>query len=276
MTSLWLALALFTVAPVPAHLVPDPNRAVAGRSLRWLPLVGAGLGVAAGVAASLFWHPVSWIPGAGSPLLGAVVGIAVLAALTRGLHLDGLADVADGLGSRRPAEEALVIMKQSDIGPFGVAVLLLTLLAQVASLSTLFAAGSLAQGFVLLAAAQATGRFAALDAAAPSVPSARPQLEGGFGGLVAGTAELPVRLVIGLLGLAACLVAAGLAGFSLRGVCELAAVLLLSHFVATLFRRHCVRRLGGVTGDVFGALIEVGATVVLLGGAAAVGWSGGW
>ena len=59
---------------------------------------------------------------------------AVPAALTRGLHLDGLADTADGLGSGKPAEDALRIMKQSDIGPFGVITLLFVLLAQVAAL----------------------------------------------------------------------------------------------------------------------------------------------
>ncbi|CAM5688924.1 Adenosylcobinamide-GDP ribazoletransferase [Streptomyces rimosus subsp. rimosus] len=71
------------------------------------------------------------------PLLAAVATAAVPAALTRGLHLDGLADTADGLGSGKPADDALRIMKQSDIGPFGVITLLFTLLAQVAALSHL-------------------------------------------------------------------------------------------------------------------------------------------
>ena len=65
---------------------------------------------------------------------------AVPAALTRGLHLDGLADTADGLGSAKPAEDALRIMKQSDIGPFGVITLLFVLLAQVAVLFQLYEA----------------------------------------------------------------------------------------------------------------------------------------
>ena len=64
---------------------------------------------------------------------------AVPAALTRGLHLDGLADTADGLGSGKPAEDALRIMKQSDIGPFGVITLVFALLAQVAALAELYA-----------------------------------------------------------------------------------------------------------------------------------------
>ncbi|GAA3105764.1 hypothetical protein GCM10020254_59560 [Streptomyces goshikiensis] len=65
--------------------------------------------------------------------------VAVPAALTRGLHLDGLADTADGLGSAKPAEDALRIMKQSDIGPFGVVTLLLVLLIQAAALADVYA-----------------------------------------------------------------------------------------------------------------------------------------
>ncbi|MYR56245.1 adenosylcobinamide-GDP ribazoletransferase, partial [Streptomyces sp. SID625] len=74
-----------------------------------------------------------------APLLAAVVTAAVPAVLTRGLHLDGLADTADGLGSGKPAADALRIMKQSDIGPFGVITLLFVLLAQVAALTQAYA-----------------------------------------------------------------------------------------------------------------------------------------
>ena len=57
--------------------------------------------------------------------------------LSRAIHLDGLADTADGLGSGRPPADALAIMRQSDVGPFGVATLVLTLLIQVSALATL-------------------------------------------------------------------------------------------------------------------------------------------
>ena len=61
--------------------------------------------------------------------------MAALALLTRGLHLDGLADLADGLGSGQPAATALDIMRRSDIGPFGTVTLVLVLLTQVAALA---------------------------------------------------------------------------------------------------------------------------------------------
>ncbi|MER5827282.1 adenosylcobinamide-GDP ribazoletransferase, partial [Streptomyces mirabilis] len=100
--------------------------------------------------------------GAGS-LLAAVATAAVPAALTRGLHLDGLADTADGLGSGKPAEDALRVMKQSDIGPFGVITLLFVLLAQVAALFQAYEA-SWARG-VLAAVVSATAARLALTLA---------------------------------------------------------------------------------------------------------------
>ncbi|MCB5182097.1 adenosylcobinamide-GDP ribazoletransferase, partial [Streptomyces antimicrobicus] len=93
------------------------------------------------------------------PLLAAVATVCVPAALTRGLHLDGLADTADGLGSGKPAEAALRIMKQSDIGPFGVLVLLLALLLQVAALADRYAAGA-AHGALAAATAAVAARLA--------------------------------------------------------------------------------------------------------------------
>ena len=63
--------------------------------------------------------------------------MALLAVATGGLHLDGLADTADGLGSRRPADQALEIMRRPDAGPLGVATLVLVLLVQVSALASL-------------------------------------------------------------------------------------------------------------------------------------------
>src|SRR5216684_3389622 len=101
------ALGLFTILPVKA--APEIGRDDAARAVLWLPVVG---------------------------LLLAVPSAGVLALLTGALHLDGLADAADGLGSRRPAGEALAIMRRSDIGPFGVAALLFTAVVQITALAT--------------------------------------------------------------------------------------------------------------------------------------------
>ncbi|MBB0233206.1 adenosylcobinamide-GDP ribazoletransferase, partial [Streptomyces calidiresistens] len=122
------------------------------------------------------------VVGAGT-LLGAVVAVAVPALLTRALHLDGLADVADGLGSGKPAEEALRIMKRSDIGPFGVVALVLVLSGQTAAAHALFGHGW-AVGAVAVCLAHVTGRAALITATRRGVPAARPD---GLGAMVAGT-----------------------------------------------------------------------------------------
>ncbi|WP_344266402.1 adenosylcobinamide-GDP ribazoletransferase, partial [Streptomyces sodiiphilus] len=126
------AFGTLTVLPV---RVTRWDRGAARSGMLWAPAAGLVAGGCAALAGSLLT-----VLG-GGPLLAAVASVAVPAVLTRGLHLDGLADVADGLGSGRPAAGALRVMKASDIGPFGVVTLLLVLLAQVAALHGLYAAG---------------------------------------------------------------------------------------------------------------------------------------
>ena len=110
------ALGLFTILPVRA--APEIGRDDAARAVLWLPVVGLLLCVPA--AAVLLAVEAGGHSGP-RRLLAAALAIGVLALLTGGLHLDGLADTADGLGSRRPRDEALAIMRRSDVGPFGVA-----------------------------------------------------------------------------------------------------------------------------------------------------------
>jgi adenosylcobinamide-GDP ribazoletransferase len=220
----------------------------------WLPAAGALLAVpAAGVLLAVE------AGGHAAPrrLLAAALAIGVLALLTGGLHLDGLADTADGLGSRRARDEALAIMRRSDVGPFGVVALLFTVLVQITALATV-PPGWPGAGAVVLAAV--TGRVAVVLAAGPGSPAARP---GGFGALVAAatTARARVAAGAGVLVLAAG-TAAVVSGptAALRAVVAVLAALL----AAELLRRIAVRRLGGMTGDVFGALIEVAAATALL------------
>ena len=123
------AVGTFTRLPVPPPLVLD--RAAAGRGLVWAPVVGAGLGVVSGLP--LLVTGVDLI----ARLLSATMVVGLAAWLTRGLHWDGLADLADGLGSGAPAERARAIMARSDIGPFGVLVMVLVLLMQILSLAQL-------------------------------------------------------------------------------------------------------------------------------------------
>ncbi|MFD9817256.1 adenosylcobinamide-GDP ribazoletransferase, partial [Streptomyces sp. NPDC059080] len=167
------AFGTLTVLPV---RVRRWDRAAARGGMLCAPLAGLVVGgVAAAVGAVL-------LALGGSPLLAATGSAAVPAALTRGLHLDGLADTADGLGSGKPPEDALRIMKQSDIGPFGVITLLFALVAQVAALAGLYADGW-ARGAVAAVVSATAARTALTWACRRGVPAARPE---GLGAAVAG------------------------------------------------------------------------------------------
>jgi adenosylcobinamide-GDP ribazoletransferase len=249
--SLARSVGLFTVLPAGAGATRlESGDGVA--ALLWLPAVGAVLGAAAGVPAGVIRQ---WEPHAG--LAGAVLAVAALALLTRSLHLDGLADTADGLGSRAPAERALEIMRKSDIGPFGVVTLVFVLLADITAVAS--TRGGPWTPVAALAIAAATGRVAAVQAARRGVPAAR---SSGFGTLVADgiSTGAVAAATIGVLGFGA--LAAGAAGIN---VIWTVAAQLAALAVAWWLRVHAGRRLGGMTGDVFGALIETATAAVLIG-----------
>ena len=236
-SGLRLAVTLLTIVPAGRRPGDDDPRAAAGRAMVWAPLVGLLVGgAAAGVMAlsDLVGHP---------PLLAAVLGVTSAAVLTRGLHLDGLADTADGLGTRRPAAEALVVMRAGDVGPFGVVTLVLVLLVQVAAATE--------TGPLGLLAAVTVGRVAMTVACRRGVPPARTD---GLGALVASSVPPVGAAVIAL--------AAVVAAVALGPVGPLA---VLGGLVAgELVTRRCVRRLGGVTGDVLGAVCEVAVATALV------------
>lgn len=243
------AFGTLTVLPVP---VTRWDRVAARAGMLCAPLAGVVVGGIAGLlgAAAL-------VAGAG-PLLAAVCAAAVPAVLTRGLHLDGLADTADGLGSGKPAAEALRIMKQSDIGPFGVITLVLVLLAQVAALAEAYG-GSWERGALAAAVSATAARLALTLAARRGIPAARPE---GLGAAVAGV--VPVR---GALAVAVAVTGAAAAGGALSatyGAVRAAAAVVVAAAAAELLLRHCVRRFGGVTGDVFGGLAETAGTAALV------------
>jgi adenosylcobinamide-GDP ribazoletransferase len=238
-----LAVTLLTALPVPGGTTArPPDRRTAAAAMCWAPLVGLMLGAAA--AAVLL----ACRAGHSGPLLSAVLAIGVLAALSRGLHLDGLADLADGLGSRKPAAQALEIMKRSDIGPFGVVILVLTLLVQVSALAR---AEEIGRGPIAIAAAAVASRLAITLACRRHVPSARPD---GLGALVAGTVRptTAAALVVAAL--------AGAAAIAWTYAVAIAIGLAVSLALTELSRR----RLGGITGDVLGALAEITAAACLL------------
>ena len=196
-----------------------------------------------------------------SPVLVAALTIGVLVLVTRALHLDGLADTVDGLGSGRPADQALEIMRRGDIGPFGVVALVLVLLVQVLALAEHMATG---RGPLVLVLALVLSRLILPMVCARGIPPARAE---GLGHAVAGTVT-GVQL---LLALAVSAVVLAVAGSTYTSFISLYEPLLQGAFVATaalgagaLVCLWAVRRLGGVTGDVMGACVEVTFTVALV------------
>src|SRR5580700_1065549 len=249
-SGLRLSVTLLTVIPLRGP-VTEPSRDTAAAAMAWAPAVGLLLGGIAAVALVVADHPL----GAG-PLTAAGLAVAALALLTRGLHLDGLADLADGLGSGQPAAQALDIMRRSDIGPFGIVTLVLTLVIQVGALAHAEAAGG-GRGPVALIAAAVTGRLTLTWACRRGVAAARRE---GLGAMVAGTVRPALAAGITLAVLVA--VSAAAIAEPLGWRLPLAVVAGLAG--AFVLQRRAVRRLGGITGDVLGALIETAATVTLV------------
>jgi adenosylcobinamide-GDP ribazoletransferase len=261
-------LAFGTLTVLRVRRPSTVDRRTAGRAMVLAPLVGLVLGGGVAVLLGLLSSRLD-------PLLAAALAVALLALLTRGLHLDGLADTADGLGSGKPAEQALSLMSRGDVGPFGVLTVVLVLLVQVAALQALFADG---RGPAAVAVAGVVSRAVLPLLCSVGVPAAR---RGGLGAQVAGTvsrrgllaaASVSVLSVLAVLGVGLALRAAvGLAptlapGRTLPTSLGTLVALTVPVLAAGLLAHRCVRRLGGVSGDVLGAAVEVAFTacVVLL------------
>lgn len=255
-----LAVGTLSVLRVPPPRVVD--RTTGAWAMTLAPLVALLLAVPPLLLLWLLAPPAYGLAGEGlGPLLASALVLATLAAQTRALHLDGLADTADGLGSGRPSVDALEVMRRGDVGPFGVVTLLLVLLVETAALAEVLTAGA---GPLALTTALVVSRLALPLLCSRGVPAARPD---GLGRAVAGSVSRPMALLAVLLAVAAVGVAALLlaplvadGGQVLRPVAVAPAGLLAGAALAW----RCVRRLGGVTGDVMGAVVEVTFAATLL------------
>lgn len=253
------AFALMTVLPVrmSAEETPTP------RAAAWFPLVGLALGTVVLALLSLAnMASVLWSDGhllSRASFVFAVCVVALLAALTRFLHWDGLADMGDAWWGGASRERRLEIMSDSSVGAFGVTTVVLVALLQVAAITALLTHVGFA---IALFAAPVFARMAATFGAWLGTP-ARP---GGLGATVTGRPRLADIL--------AATVVLGIAGASM-GYEHGTAGLVWSGFaflVAAAVPHLCALRFGGVTGDVLGASALVTETIVLLAAALVVVW----
>lgn len=236
-----LALAFLTVIPQ-RMAATEPLETDLAASRFAYPLVGLGLGLAL-AAASAALERAGVEPG-----LSAFLLVAALATVSGGLHLDGLADTFDGLFLWGGAERRLTVMRDPHLGSHGVAAIVLVLLGKYAALSplrgsdralALWGAVTVARTLILVAAGSAN--------------YARPH---GTGRHVVEATTRHDALGATLLVLAFSGLLAGWTGF-LAGASAL--------FVARRLTRLASDRLGGITGDILGALVELGELAFLLG-----------
>jgi adenosylcobinamide-GDP ribazoletransferase len=237
------AVAFLTRIPVGRLVACGPKDVARGAVL--FPVVGAGIGALVGAVAA-------GADGTLTALLAAALAVALEALLTGAIHLDGLADAADGLGAAT-RERALAIMREATIGAFGATAVAVDLLVKTTALAALQDGE---RPILTVAAAFALGRAAPL-ALSWALPYARQN--GGTGVALAEEARaswLALGLVLG--------VGVAVAALGVRGLVLVAAAAAACAVVGLVARR----RLGGVTGDVLGAAVETATTLALVAAAA--------
>jgi adenosylcobinamide-GDP ribazoletransferase len=238
------AITFLTVLPLGRRIALDGEDVARGSVL--FPLVGAGIGAASG---GTVWLLGDQLP----PLLAAVLGVVVTVALTGALHLDGLADCADGFGART-IEDRLRVMRDHTNGTYGGSALLLDLMIRAAALSAV--AGTSDALLFSIAAGALSRTVGTVLAARLPYAQARP---GAGEALNANPSESRAWWT--------CLVGAAIAFAALRDIRVWSGTLLVGFLTVVLVARTTRRRLGGVTGDVMGAcseLVELAVLVVLV------------
>jgi adenosylcobinamide-GDP ribazoletransferase len=253
-----LRLAVSLLTAIPAGRVPPPDRRQVRAAMAWAPVVGlmvAAVGAMVLLAARVaFTSPIHDLPGAGTSVetatLASALAIAATALVSGGLHLDGFADTVDGWASRAPRDRTLEIMADARLGSLGAAALILVLVIEIAALTLGVRAHHGTQSLVI---SVVSGR----------TPAARPT---GLGAMAAGS--VPKWTAVGWT--AALVVAAAAfgrwdpeAGSSFAAV-RAAGAVVTAVASGWVIRRWAVRRLGGVTGDVLGAISEVATVAALL------------
>jgi len=237
------AVAFLTRVPVLSRMAFDAKDV--GRSARWFPLIGLIIGGALVAALQLFNYVFP-------PLVTAFLIAAIDALLTGALHLDGLADTADGFGGGRTRQDVLRIMRDHAIGSYGAIALVLVIAIKATALAALIQRYRAPQFLALM---PMLGRWSIVLLSATQ-PYARSDQEGAPpGGAVSAFVGRVELIVASTIALPAAFVLA-----SWRGL--LAALWVLA--ASGCWGWYCRRRIGGITGDTLGASVEISETLVVL------------
>ena len=241
-----LRLAVGTLTVLPVAPPRRTDRAVAAVAMVLAPVAALPVAAAAGL--------VVWA-GVALDLPGLVTAILVVSALALGsgaLHLDGLADTADGLAVQGDAARRLEVMQRGDVGPVGAVSLLLVLLLQVGALADLVGGGDPTVSALALVVGVVASRSVLPLVCVRGIAAARPT---GLGAMVAGS----VPWVAGV-GVQVLVAAAAWLLFGWPAVIAVIAAVV----VAAALLLWCRRTIGGVTGDVLGACVEVALAAYLV------------
>jgi adenosylcobinamide-GDP ribazoletransferase len=237
------AIRTLSILPVPGK---DAERMAS--SLPWFPIVGFILGSICYAAAMLMGLVTKNIWPEGTAIV--VLGCGIL--LTRGMHLDGLADWADGFGGGRDKQKILAIMKDPHVGAFGVISLVLIVAVKWMALTRLI----VMHEAPVIIVSYIVSRTMQVELAS-SLPYAREE---------GGTAAPFVHGACFLHRIAALCVCAVLL-IAVDGFFIGIAALVIGWLVCRIFAWHCRRRMGGITGDLLGAGSEITETAIFFIGA---------
>lgn len=246
-SDLAVALGFLTIIPVPVRLFPEGTSF--GRSFSWFPLVGLIIG---GILSGAALLSGGLLP---DQVLAALL-VALWAAVTGGLHLDGLMDSSDGMFCAKSPEERLVVMRDSRVGAFGVLGALVVLLLKFASLGALAGGGDVFVLIPALVAAPVLARWAMTFAVVAFPYHRHGDTLGDAFTREAGARQMLPATATALFVLGGLVFYVGLLPVVSAGIGAVVATCLVAGFA--------LAKLGGLTGDVYGAIGEVVEVVVLV------------
>ncbi|MGI9083818.1 MAG: adenosylcobinamide-GDP ribazoletransferase [Aeromicrobium sp.] len=242
-------LAVGTLTAIPVLPPKRIDRDTAGLAMVLAPLAVAPLGIVVGL---ILW--------AGrelgvDPFATGLLAVGALALGSRAFHIDGLADTADGLTASYDREQSLEVMRSGTVGPAGVAAIVIVLLIQAGGLDSLAFDD---RDLVLAGAVVCASRVAVTLTSMRGISAARAD---GLGATHAGSVP---RLVVVAQWLAVGAALAATSSWAGEPWWRVVVGLAVAAAVVGLLIRRAVRRLGGVTGDIYGAAIEITLAILVL------------